>query len=248
MTNNFETFACLRFALACLLCMSGSLLFCQQSDTIPTVKTFDHFVGVQVNPLFRQIINFGASDPVNNPYLLKYTLRHNGSGLTFNIAGGLNATSTENDDGLKTNDDSYAIRGGFGYQQRISRRFEAGIGLDFIYGNGNRETFSLQVLDFGMQTDSTISKVRNASSRIGGGVQINLNYYISERILIGTECTLYYTKLRDRFNVEIDNYFILNSDNSNITSSRSLSVINEEDNGKSFAFLLPVAIYLSFKF
>jgi|GEM_PF-1536700 hypothetical protein len=242
-----KRYAYLRLALSCLLFLTGSLLFCQQGDTI-YIKNFDHFVGVQVNPLLRQIINFSESDPVNNPYLIKYTLRHNKSGLTFNVGGGLNTASTENEDGLKTDNDSYAIRGGFGYQQRFSKRFEAGVGVDFIYGNTSRETFSVQVFDFGQQTDSTISRVRNASTRIGGGIQLNLNYYISERILIGTECTLYYTKLNDRFNVEIDNYLVPNSNDTNFTRIRDINVINEKDTGKSFAFLLPVALYLSFKF
>lgn len=248
MTIKFSLNACLRCTLACVLCMSGSLLFGQQTDTLPQDKIFDHFIGVQVNPLFRQIINFGDSDPVNNPYLVKYTLRHNNSGLSFNMGGGLNTTSTENDDGLKTNEDSYAFRGGFGYQKRVSKKIEVGVGLDLIYENTSRETFSVQVFDVGFQTDSTISKVRNVSSGFGGGLQVNLNYYLSERLLIGTECTLYYTKLRDRSNVEVDHYIIPNPGNSTATESRSLSVINEEDTGKSFAFLLPVAIYLSFKF
>ncbi len=248
MTRKFSLLACLRCTLACVLCLSGTLLFGQQTDTIPQDKKFDHFIGVQVNPLFRQIISFGNSDPVNNPYLLKYTIRHNNSGLTFNLGGGIDFTSTENEDGLKTNDESFAFRGGVGYQQRVSKRFEVGIGLDFIYERANRETSSVQVTDFGMQTDSTISKVRNASKGIGGGLQVNLNYYLSDRFLIGTECTLYYTKLEDRFNTEVDNFVISNSGSTTIPDSRGLFVLNEEDTGNSFTFLLPVAIYLSFKF
>ncbi len=248
MTYKNELCACLRLALVSFFCLSGSLLFGQQDELFTKAKTFDHFVGVQVNPLFRQIINFGEIDEVNNPYLLKYTLRHNSSGLTFNAGGGLNITSTENDDGLKTNNDSYAFRGGVGYQQRFSNRFEAGIGVDFIRGKTSRETFSLQVFDFSQQTDSTISRVRNASSSFGGGIQLNLNYYISERVLIGTECTLYFTRLTERFNLETDNYIIPNSNNPNSNVSRSINVFNEKNSGKSFVFLLPVALYLSFKF
>jgi hypothetical protein len=66
--------------------------------------------------------------------------------------------------------------------------------------------------------------------------------------LIGTESTLYYTRIKDQFNVEVDNYIIPNPQNPGGTESRSVTVINEEETGKSFAFLLPVAIYLSYKF
>jgi hypothetical protein len=51
------------------------MLFAQKPDSLNESKRFKHFVGLQANALFRQILNFsGANTPVNNPYLLTYSV------------------------------------------------------------------------------------------------------------------------------------------------------------------------------
>lgn len=64
-----------KLILCVSLLFSGVMLFAQNSDSLNESKRFKHFVGLQANALFRQILNFsGANTPVNNPYLLTYSI------------------------------------------------------------------------------------------------------------------------------------------------------------------------------
>src|SRR5258705_1627049 len=49
--------------------------FCQAQTEIVKVKILNHYLGVQANQLFRQLINLNTgSTVISNPYLLTYSV------------------------------------------------------------------------------------------------------------------------------------------------------------------------------
>lgn len=207
-------------------------------------KMFDHFVGVQANLLIQQIFNFGEPNDVNNPYLIKYTLRHNETGLAFNAGFGINASTSENDEGFKRTNDGYDSRFGIGYQKTIGSKIEVGVGADFLYGYQAEETFSIQVITSFGTTDSTITTSTNKVTSVGGGLQASFSYVFAKRFLVGTEMSFYYTKVTDKFNVTSEAHFIQNG----LDPSISINATNESADGTELKFQVPIAIFIAFKF
>lgn len=222
--------------------------FAQQDSAtvqlLPADKIFDHFIGVQANLLIQQVFNFSEPNENGNPYLLKYTLRHNESGLAFNAGFGINTATTENSEGFKRTNDGFDARAGIGYQRSIGRNFEVGVGADFVYGYEAQETFSVQVVSSFGQTDSTVTTTSNKITRIGGGLQASVSYVFARRFMVGTEMSLYYTTTTDKFNVTSESH----RTQQGFDPIVSLSSTNEKSDGRALQFQVPIAIFISFKF
>lgn len=209
-----------------------------------TGKKFDNFIGVQANLLIQQVFNFGEPSENDNPFLLKYTLRHNQTGLTFNAGFGVNNSTTENNEGFKRTNDGFDMRTGIGYQKTIGKNFEVGVSADFVYGYEAQQTFSVQVVSSFNVTDSTLTTSSNKITQIGGGLQASIQYVFARRFTVGTETSLYYTTTVDKFNVTSESYQMIEGLEPNI----SLSSTNEKSDGRDFRFQVPIAIFISFKF
>lgn len=207
-------------------------------------KMFDHFVGVQANLLIQQIFNFGEPTDANNPYLLKYTLRHNNTGLALNFGAGVNSVTSENNEGFKRTSEMFDTRVGLGYQKTIGNNFEMGVGADFVYGYDKGETFSIQVVTSFGTTDSTVTTSIDKTTSVGGGLQASFAYVFAKRFTIGTEMSFYYLKTEEKFNVTSENFL----KQQNLDTVVSVDATNESAEGTEITFQVPISIFLAFKF
>ncbi|MGB6036226.1 MAG: hypothetical protein WBG42_08155 [Cryomorphaceae bacterium] len=212
-----------------------------------TSATFEHFVGLQANALIQQVFNFGKSEELSNPFVAKYTLKHVDTGLSFNVAGGLNRNTTTAESGLLTQNESYDLRVGLGWQKSLSERIEFGVGADILFGRTFNESSTINTVVFNGGVDSTVTVIRNKSTYFGYGAQLSLSYKLTPSILIGTEasCYAYSTEVID--NSTIDNYFI-RSISDQATSVRSIITENATTDGEEIELNLPIVFFLILRF
>jgi hypothetical protein len=219
-----------------------------QTDTTKT-KLFSHTVGVQVNQLIKQIINLNSvSTPINDPYLLTYSINLVNSGWGINAGIGYNYQSIVDKDmpgnrETKINDLFYRI--GVGRKCMIGKKLEAGFGLDFAGDSQLDKTFSVVSEDFGSFTDSSVTNVTSKTTSKGGGLQLTFAFHITPRFIVSTEVTYYYLKSKQKQNVIVtETIHDLTSDETTVTTSNT----NLETDISKFSFTVPVALFLAIKF
>lgn len=183
-------------ALSCILVAGCMQYGYAQQEVVPLVltkeRTHNHYVGVQLNGLIRQAINFNSNTnttPVN-PYLLTYSVNSIKSGWGIRAGVGYTYNSSTVNDGItktviKIND----VQARVGIERRfmLSRKWSAGAGLDGLISNNDHHTVAT-IHSFDTTTTSTKSKL----PAYGGGAMGWLRYNISDRISIGTEASFYY--------------------------------------------------------
>jgi hypothetical protein len=218
-------------------CISHSFA---QTDTatVKKEKLVDMYIGVQMNELISQVFNFNNTNTTSqntNPYLVNYSLNSRKSGWGFRVGVGYNYSSTSTNDGItatttKLNDLEFRI--GVDKAYKISKKWSAGIGLDFVMNNNSDHTTNVVNGGVGFgNSDSTDTKTTILS--YGGGPMGWLRYHVSDRILIGTESSFYYTTGKTTQNIT-DNGIATTPVTSNNTGQGTLSV--------------PVVFYLIVKF
>ena len=205
-------------------------------------KMFEHSIGVQLNPLIRQVLNFNNSTTATNanvsPYLVTYNINLKKTGWGLRIGGGYNYSSVKNDDGVtatntKLND--VQLRVGIEKAFTLSPKWSAGAGLDFVY-NSNDDNNVAVTTSF----DTITTTTKTTTSSYGGGPMAWLRYNITEKILIGTETSFYYLTGKDKITVTttITDF----SGSSNSSDSKT------DNKVASGTFTLPVAFYVIVKF
>ena len=127
----------------------------------------------------------------------------------------------------------------------VGKKFEAGYGLDFIGGHKVNRTFTTSVTDFGNGSDSSATSTTSKTTSTGFGAQFTLGFHISDRILIGTEATYYYSDAVEKQNVLITE--TITNDFNNTTTVTTTNT-NLETETSTFLFSIPVALFLIVKF
>jgi len=228
----------------------STFAFAQSSRSfIDTTSTFDHFVSLQANALIQQVFNFGESSELANPYVLKYALKHNKTGLTLNLAGGFTQENSMDENNIESQKEFIDYRVGLGWQKSLSKRFEFGVGVDIISGRSFEESNSTNIVVFGGNLDSTITGLRTKNNYFGYGAQLSLSYKISPNVLIGTETSIYTYSSEMVVNSSTDNYFIFTSpsDQPNMVL-RSIQVDNETTESNNAEINLPIVLFLTVRF
>jgi hypothetical protein len=222
--------------------------FCQQDS----VKFVNHYIGVQVNELLRQLINLNENDEIiDNPYLFTYSVfttqggwgLQGGFGFNYHqIKDNISVTAQES----KISDFFY--RAGIAKQFHLGRRWTATTGLDYTGSYLLDKTFASQVtFNFNHTTkDSTTTITTTTSESNGGGAQFRIAYAISRHIEISTESTLYFTMTRNKSNVTLSEVFTNSVDPDQ--DSNIISASNSDTKESEFIMTLPVAIFLIIKF
>lgn len=198
-----------------------------------------HYLGIQVNPLFKQIINFGNSPAVDNPFLLKYGLRFNESQQEILFGVGYEYQQSSDRDGLKSDFSDLSMRIGYSKKYRVGKRFEVGLGGDFVVNAMNRQTINVFVAG-----DSTITTTKTMEIGYGLGPQLTLGYYITNRIRIGTEATYYLMSGTTSNNVQVKNY----RQDFNGQIIETIITDDQETSSMNFNLQLPVALFLTIVF
>lgn len=176
------------FALLCCITYSTAS-FCQSE--LDSDKKFNHYIGVQANPLLRQLLSIGTTPAISNPYLLNYSINSTKKGWGAHVGIGATYDNIKNNDGITDRSTDIAelfARIGVDRVFNLEHRFQAGFGFDGIYQSSENKTRS-QIISFDTITTNSHSKIE----RFGGGFRGFVRYHISPRILIGTESTIYYS-------------------------------------------------------
>jgi hypothetical protein len=213
----------------------------QTTDTTTRERKYSHQVGVQINQLINQIFNFNGTAVNTNPYLLTYTINNVKTGWGLRLGFGYDYQSVTVDDGItrKTTDlNDLHMRVGAEKAFMLSPKWSTGIGVDFVL-NHNDDFTKSAVRSFDTVTTATTSQITS----LGGGAMGWLRYHITKKILIGTECSFYYTKGQEDTKVAITRREFGSGGGQLIT--KTTTVDNERIDG---TLTVPVAIFLIVKF
>lgn len=212
-------------------------------------KKINHYIGIQANPLFRQIINLSNNAAVvTNPYQLTYDFMfrkcgwgiQTGLGYTYQVTGDKNSAANHQS---VINDVFY--RAGFGKKKMIAKKFEATFGFDIAGDYRNDNTYALSVTGFsGGSSDSVETRTASSITSIGGGLRGGLSFYISRRVILSTEANYYF------FNsVQKQNTFLLETiTQPGFPTTTNSSNENSDTRNKKFALTLPAVLFLVVKF
>ena len=229
-------------AVLCSILASAQVEEDQIADT--EEKMVDHFVGVQANQLLRQIISLSTVQQVENPYLLNYTLRFNESNFAISAGVGFTKSNAESEENLESESSDLDFRLGLGQQFRLSKLLEVGYSLDFNMGRRKSLTQTTQVIESQNQTDSTVTRTEFSDNLIGAGLRANLLFYITPKILVGTEASYNFSQLESKF--EFTRETII-SENGEVVIE-DVQEQDSTDKGNSFNFNVPIQIFLILKF
>ena len=220
-------------------------------ETTPIkAKKFNHYIGLQANELIRQLVNLNNNTTANtNPYLLIYSINIIKTGWGLHAGIGYDYTSitdkeTQINRETRVNDLNYRI----GAERKfvLSNRFEASAGIDYLVGWKTDKTFSITVNNNGSTIDSSVTTVFTKTTSSGEGLQLFLGLHITEKIMVATEASMYYTKKKEKKNIlNVNKEIELFNNNLETITTSNLNTGSETDD---FSFNIPVAIFLIVKF
>ena len=229
--------------LAGMLC----LFFCAKTfaqmnnDSSRSTKKTMHLVGLQANGLFRQILNFGnANNPVNNPYLLTYSMISTRSKTGFDLGAGYTLNNVFENDG-NTKKENYTndlyCRLGVVKLVPLNKRFSTTLNFHVIVEALSSKTNT--TADFGGQITEVNSNT--TSLRYGGGPCLGLRFKVSNRVFLGTEANYYFKMGKNKSKVITTTSFP--------GQQQTTTTITESNNDlKQFVLNTPTVIFLAIRF
>jgi hypothetical protein len=192
------------------------------SEDEPTTKR--HELGVNTTLLIKQVLSFNSNNIPFSPYFVTYKyLFKNNINLRAGAGVMVQKTSTTENDINKRYSKSYNMdyRLGIEKQNMLSERWKAYYGLDIIYTYN--EIFA----------ESEFATFSNQVKGFGAGPVVGIQFYMTKRLSLFAESTLYYSNLNDRTSNTSTNPFGQNStSHSNILKGE---------------IKLPTTLYLAFK-
>jgi len=201
----------------------------KDTEPAPSTRTVSHYIGLQANQLIRQLISFGGNNsPINNPYILAYSMNSKSNGFGFSTGLGYSLTQSKTNDNFvsitsKVNDVAWRI--GLDKKTYISRRWLAGFGFDVLLESNKSEVISKFGSGVPSQTVTTTQK------RKGLGPRVFLNYQFSEKLMIGTEAS-FYLKFVDQ----------------ETKATGNASIPDPKSSIKNHQFNVPAVLFLTMKF
>lgn len=233
----------MRYAIYFLTICSFNFCYGQEH----TEKKFDHYAAVQINQLVKEVINLNTNNAlIENPYLLQYTLMNIRYNTGLRIGAGYDydeSKDLENPDARTNKINDLSLKAGICKRYAISNKFEIEYGLDYIYRYKETKTYSNTVVSFGIQSDSSSFQTKNVIKTNGGGIGIALRFYVSPRVLIGTETSIHYLKSEEK-----EHSLTFTSSTGGSQPVNNIEVQNQGTTGKAVQFNLPIAIFFVIKF
>jgi opacity protein-like surface antigen len=228
-------------ALACL-CAAAS------AQTITPAQPKVRYVGLQANQLLRQLFSFGNSTAVNNPYLLTFSVNRDSVGPGLNLGIGYTFDEVKTGDAVferVTKLNTLAFRIGYDYKYALSRKFITSAGIDFLV---RRSSSDSEVTSNDQFNKSKINS-NNKDTGFGFGPRATLNYHLTDRLLIGTEATWYFTSSKNTSKV-VSKFTTTEFDP--ITGQQikvnHTETTESDDDLKKLEFNVPAVIYLILRF
>jgi hypothetical protein len=175
-----------KFLIAALLIITAFPAFSQEDP-----KPFNHYVGLQANQLIRQLLNFGGSATVSNPYSFVYSFNSAKTGWGGNVGFGYTYNQIKDQsDGFSsrtTTINTIAFRVGFERKISIGKRWLLGTGVD-ITRDSDKDKTEIVFNQGSSNSSTTTTHIRTT----GIGSRASLLYNITDKILIATEATYYF--------------------------------------------------------
>ena len=229
---------------AAVVVFTATASFAQSGDDTMKHKRYIQQAGVQINELFRQIFNFNgnAAAANTNPYLFTYSINSARSGLGLRIGVGYNYQSLTNDDGIsRRSTDLNDLQARLGVEKlfTLSRKWSAGAGIDGVLNHNDDYTKNIIR---GFDTVTTVTKTKITS--YGGGGMLWLRYHVTNRVLIGTETSFYYSIGQQNDDIAITQKKSTGSGTGQLVTTTS-TVDNRRIDGK---LSIPVAFFLLVRF
>ncbi len=231
-----------------------SSVFAQENDS--TKKVTDHYFGLQVNALYREVLSFNNNNAtINNPYLFTYSFNNktNGWGMSFGLGYTVDKF-TDGDEAFSrdTGNSDFNFRIGLEKKSMIAKKMMVGVAFDILYGRNMNNTTTKSEIDFGGTGPKGVSNVSTevTNSTLGFGPRISFNYMITDRFMIGTEATYYYKRAKVEQLFESSS---LRYDFNPSTGERDIPVFESDETdteatAKNFDLELPLVLYLTIKF
>lgn len=226
------------------------LFFPVFAQTDSTGKKAEHYIGLQANQLFRQLFNLSNNNSatIASPYLLNYSVVSTASQWGANIGWGYGFDEIKTGDPTNertTSNNDFFFRIGVEKKIPVSKKWLIGVGADILFDKEKSETISKTNTGFGMVNTTTNNKV----SGYGTGARLTLSYYITNRILIGTEATYYFKsqKIAEERKVTTTTQEVDPITGQPRTVTRS-EFSDSDDKTKRLQFNVPAVLWLTVKF
>jgi hypothetical protein len=225
-----------RILICVILLIAAHTIFAQErpeENAIiqPSEKNMNHYVGLQVNQLIRNILSFGGtSTPVTNPYLLVYSANSKTSGVGFTTGLGLSSIQTKTTDNFLTTTSKvsdFSFRFGLDVKKYLSHQWLLNYGWDLL-AEGNKSTTTSESVGGSSNNPS----ITTTTSRTGTGPRVGLNFQFHERLIVGTEASYYFKWIDQKTKVK----------NTGAPDNNTDSKLQQ------FQFTLPAVIFLIVKF
>jgi hypothetical protein len=214
----------LKFGGSILLLFISSITFAQQDST----RKANHYIGVQANQLIKQLFNLSNNNAVvNNPYLLVYSVNSVRNGWGANIGFGYTFSEFTDGDAFNTREtkvNNYFFRAGFEKKTNFGKKWIFSGGFDITNDNQKNNTKNT--------SNGNTIETDNKTKGWGFGPRVSLNFKITDRILLGTECT----------------YYFRSGKSSLLTTSNFGGTEETSDKNKQFIFTAPAVLLLIIKF
>lgn len=235
-----------------LIALSGMMLVasvCHSQKDSTRVKTVSHYLGIQANELLRQLFNLSNnSSSVVNPYLINYSLNSVKSGWGLNVGLGYTVDNVDQSDAntsSKTQSNNLAFRIGVERKVPLTKKWLISYGIDLLADKNHSTTTTTSQFQF--NTNET--DIDNTTKDSGFGPRFTMNYFISPKIILGTEASYYYKSINTFQKITNSSTVITVDPNTGQqTESFNSSSTNTSQDRKQFHFSVPAIIYLILKF
>ncbi|MCD6012743.1 MAG: hypothetical protein K0Q79_2605 [Flavipsychrobacter sp.] len=202
---------------------------CFAQDTVAKrQRMHDHFIGVQLNELVRQVISEDITGNLKpNPYLLTYAenSRRSDFGIRAGLGGQFHKLKNKSAPAFFPLDTiskltSVQLRFGVIWSKSVYKNFVAGLGVDLA---GNYHNENIKVMETG-GSFPIFSESSTLAITYGGGPVVTLRYDFTQRIALGTEASFYYMVGSSKVYNVANNGTPTNKDTENQISSGSLNL------------------------
>ena len=189
-----------------------------------------HELGINSTFFIANFISFSGNIPnLVSPYALTYKMWVGKHGFRSGIGANYRERSDDGNNGSSTFTSTTTqadVRLGYEYQLPLARRWNMYFGADLVY------QYSLSK----QKNSTTFESVTTTTegNTLGGGPVVGIQFFINERISLGTETTCYF-----------QNADVVQSTHSTLQPEFDSSSYS---NTKSFSFIPPTSIFVNIRF
>jgi hypothetical protein len=217
-------------------------------DSVSSKKA-SHYFGVQVNQLIQQIFNLsGNATTVINPYLINYSVNSNKTGWGLNLGIGYtinNLDQSSANNTVKTQGNNFSFRIGVERKVFIAKKIMVSYGFDLLSDRGKSNTTNASQFQFNTNETDTDAKTKDS----GFGPRVTINYFVTPKIILGTEMTYYYKAITTFQEITNTSTTITVDPNTGQqTSNTNTSTTNSSQTNKQLNFASPVILFAILKF